>query len=66
VAREARLDVKFLLRSSDSTFSATDVAMGYKQLLEVERAWRDMNATLELRPVYRRKEARIRAHILLC
>jgi hypothetical protein len=25
---------------------------GYKQLLEVERAWRDMKTTLDLRPVY--------------
>ena len=66
VAAEARLDGKFLLRTSDPTLSAEDVAVGYKQLLEVERAWRDMKTTLALRPVYHRKEARIRAHVLLC
>ncbi len=66
VAREARLDGKFLLRTSDPTLSAEDVALGYKQLLEVERAWRDMKTTLELRPVYHRKEDRIRAHVVLC
>ncbi|MPZ14983.1 MAG: IS1634 family transposase [Chloroflexi bacterium] len=66
VAAEARLDGKFLLRTSDPTLSAEDVALGYKQLLEVEGAWRDMKTTLELRPVYHRKEARIRAHVLLC
>jgi hypothetical protein len=38
VAADARLDGKFLLRTSDPTFSAEDVALGYKQLLEVERA----------------------------
>jgi len=48
------------------TLSAEDVALGYKQLLEVERAWRDMKTTLDLRPVYHRKETRIRAHVLLC
>ena len=37
VAREERLDGKFLLRTSDPTLSAEDVALGYKQLLEVER-----------------------------
>ena len=37
VAREERLDGKFLLRTSDPTLSAKDVALGYKQLLEVER-----------------------------
>jgi hypothetical protein len=66
VAAEAKLDGKFLLRTSDPTLSATDVAIGYKQLLEVERAWRDMKTTLELRPMYHRKEERIRAHVLLC
>jgi len=66
VAAEARLDGKFLLRTSDPTLSAADVATGYKQLLEVERAWRDMKTTLDLRPVYHRREDRIRAHVLLC
>ena len=66
VAAEARLDGKFLLRTSDPSLSAAEVATGYKQLLEVERAWRDMKTTLELRPVYHRKEERIRAHVLLC
>jgi hypothetical protein len=66
VAAEARLDGKFLLRTSDPTLSAAEVATGYKQLLEVERAWRDMKTTLDVRPVYHRKEQRIRAHVLLC
>jgi len=66
VAAEHRLDGKFLLRTSDPTLSAEDVALGYKQLLEVERGWRDMKSTLELRPVYHHLERRIRAHVLLC
>ncbi len=66
VAADAKLDGKFLLRTSDPTLSAADVALGYKQLLEVERAWRDMKTTLALRPVFHRKETRIRAHVLLC
>jgi hypothetical protein len=66
VRAEERLDGKFLLRTSDPTLSAEDIALGYKQLLEVERGWRDMKSTLELRPVYHRLEHRIRAHIVLC
>jgi len=66
VTAEAHLDGKFLLRTSDPTLSAEDVALGYKQLLEVERAWRDMKTTLDLRPVHHRKEERIRSHVLLC
>lgn len=66
VKAEARLDGKYLLRSSDPTLSAEDIAVGYKQLLEVERGWRDMKSVLDLRPVYHRLEDRIRAHVLLC
>jgi Transposase DDE domain len=66
VKAEEHLDGKFLLRSSDPTLSAEDIALGYKQLLVIERAWRDMKTTLDLRPVHHRKEDRIRAHVLLC
>jgi transposase len=66
IAAEAHLGGKFLLRTSDPTLSAEDVALGYKQLLEVERGWRDMKSTLDLRPVYHRLEDRIRAHVILC
>ena len=66
VRAEARLDGKFLLRTSDPTLTAEDVALAYKQLLEVERGWRDMKSTLELRPVYHHLQRRIHAHVLLC
>jgi Transposase DDE domain len=63
---EENLDGKYLLRSADPNMSAEDIAAGYKQLLEVERGWRDMKSVLDLRPVYHRLEERIRAHVLLC
>jgi IS4 transposase len=63
---EANLDGKYLLRCSDPKLSAEDIALGYKQLLEVERGWRDMKQILDLRPVYHRLEERIRAHVILC
>jgi hypothetical protein len=63
---EAKLDGKFLLSTSDPDLSAEDVAVGYKNLLEAERAFRDLKTTLDLRPIYHRLEHRIRAHVLLC
>jgi hypothetical protein len=63
---EENLDGKYLLRTSDPTMTAEDIALGYKQLLEVERGWRDMKQVIDLRPVYHRKEERIRAHVILC
>ena len=38
----------------------------YKQLLEVERGWRDMKGSLGLRPVFHHREDRIRSHSQLC
>ncbi|WSC86906.1 transposase [Streptosporangium sp. NBC_01756] len=66
IKAEANLDGKYLLRSSDPQLQAEDIAIGYKQLLEVERGWRDMKSIIGLRPVYHRLEERIRAHVLLC
>jgi hypothetical protein len=66
IKAEERLDGKYLLSTSDPDLSAEDVALGYKNLLEAERGFRDLKSTLELRPVFHRLERRIRAHILLC
>jgi transposase len=66
IRAEQRLDGKYLLSTSDPDLSAEDVALGYKNLLEAERGFRDLKSTLELRPVFHRLEPRIRAHVLLC
>jgi hypothetical protein len=65
-AAEENLDGKYLLRCSDPHMTTEDIALGYKQLLEVERGWRDMKQVIDLRPVYHRREDRIRAHVILC
>lgn len=66
VREEERLDGEYLLRTSDDTLSPADVVLGYKQLIEVEEAFRTLKHTLELRPVYHRLSRRIRAYVLLC
>ena len=66
IKAEENLDGKYLLRTSDPKLPAEDIALGYKQLLEAERGWRDLKQVIDLRPVYHRKEERIRAHVILC
>jgi transposase len=66
IASEEILDGKFLVSTSNMSLDAADVAMGYKQLFEIERVFRDMKNVLEIRPVYHRLDDRIRSHILLC
>ena len=60
---EANFDGKFLLRTSDESLTAADIAQGYKGLYEAERGWRDLKSSIDLRPVYHHREDRIRAHI---
>jgi transposase len=66
VKAEQRLDGKYLIATSDPHLSAEDAALGYKNLLEAERGFRDLKSTLLLRPVFHRLEHRIRAHVLIC
>jgi transposase len=66
VAAEAKLDGKYLLETSDPELSAEDVALGYKNLLEAERGFRDLKGTLRIRPVFHRLDERIRAHVVIC
>jgi hypothetical protein len=66
VKTETHLDGKWLLRTSDVTLTPDDLAAAYKQLLAVERGWRDFKGALGLRPVFHHREDRIRAHIQLC
>ena len=66
IQRESHYDGKWLLRTSDPTLTAEDLAAAYKQLIAVERGWRDCKSSLGLRPVYHHREDRIRAHVQLC
>src|SRR5215207_9118460 len=66
IKAEARLDGKYLIATSDPHISAEDTALGYKNLLEAERGFRDLKSSLLLRPVFHRLTHRIRAHVLLC
>ncbi|WP_445190161.1 IS1634 family transposase [Pseudonocardia sp. Cha107L01] len=66
IKQEERLDGKYLIATSDPHLSAEDTALGYKNLLEAERGFRDLKSSLLLRPVFHRLEHRIRAHVLLC
>jgi hypothetical protein len=65
VKEAERLDGKFVVHTNDDTLSAEDMALGYKQLMRAEEAWRRLKGGLELRPVYHRVVHRIHAHVFL-
>src|SRR3989454_3869455 len=68
IAAEAALDGIYVLRTSvpQTELLAPDVVRAYKQLKEVERAFRTLKGPLELRPIHHRLEDRVRRHRLLC
>src|SRR6266581_432697 len=68
IAAEAALEGIYVLRTSvpDNELDTADVVRAYKQLKEVERAFRTLKGPLELRPIHHRLEDRVRAHVFLC
>ncbi len=69
IAAEAALDGIYVLRTNlaAEALDATGVVTGYKQLAQVERAFRSHKTVdLEVRPIHHRRSHRVRAHVLLC
>src|SRR5438128_3657121 len=68
IETEAALDCIYVLRTSvpEAELEAPDVVRAYKQLKEVERAFRTLKGPLELRPIHHRLEDRVKAHVFLC
>jgi hypothetical protein len=65
VKRAERLDGKFVVHSNDDSLSAEDMALGYKQLMQVERAWRLLKSGMQIRPMFHWVPHRICAHVSL-
>ncbi|MEW6425629.1 MAG: transposase [Bacillota bacterium] len=62
---DARYDGKYVLRTN-SGLDTAEVALAYKDLWRVERAFRELKSTLDLRPIYHFKDRRVRAHVMVC
>ena len=65
IARDARLDGKFVLRTS-TDFDTADVARAYKSLWRVERAFRESKNTIDVRPVFHHRDDTTIGHIVGC
>jgi hypothetical protein len=65
VRQAERLDGKFVVHSNDDTLTPEDLALGYKQLMHVERAWRLLKSGLRIRPLFHWAPHRICAHVSL-
>lgn len=69
IEREKKLDGIYVIRTNvkAAALSSTDVVRSYKQLSNVERAFRSLKTVdLKVRPIHHRLEDRVRAHVFLC
>jgi len=65
IERDQRLDGKFVLRTSTDLPTA-EVALAYKSLWRVERAFRETKQTLDVRPLYHHHDDTTVGHIVGC
>lgn len=65
IAKEKKFDGIYVLRTN-TDLSAREAALAYKGLWRVERAFREIKSTFEIRPVYLSREDRIKGHIAVC
>ena len=65
IASEKKFDGIYVLRTN-TELSAKEAALAYKGLWQVERAFREIKTTFEIRPVYLSREDRICGHIAVC
>ena len=69
IAEEKLLDGCYVIRTdvSGARMKKDEVVASYKALGNVERAFRSLKTVhLEMRPVYHKKDDRIKAHVFLC
>lgn len=65
-AWEEKIDGMLLVETTDLTSPPEEVIRRYKELAEIERGFRALKSSLELRPLNHWTEKRIRSHVFLC
>ncbi len=62
VEEEKRFDGKWVLKTNTS-LSAEQVALKYKELWQVEQVFRDMKSVLDTRPIFHQRDETIKGHV---
>jgi len=62
VRYESRFDGKWVLMTN-TNMSAEKVALNYKELWQVEKAFRDVKSLLNTRPIFHQRDRTIRGHV---
>ena len=62
IEEEARYDGKWVLKTN-TTLTAEQTALKYKELWQVEQVFRDMKSVLDTRPIFHKRDETIRGHV---
>lgn len=65
LAREKALEGKYVIQTTEQKITPVEAVQAYKELSEVERAFRELKDVLEMRPIYHRRSERVKAHIFV-
>jgi len=63
---EEKLDGKFILKTTEKGLSLKEVVLRYKDLMDVEDAFRDLKDFIQVEPLFHWKDERVKAHIFIC
>ncbi len=60
-----RVEGTYLLQTNDRALDTVQTVASYKELLMVERAFRELKGMMEMRPIYHQTQRRVRAHLFV-
>jgi len=66
VQKEERLDGIFLIKSTAYDLSPQELIRQYKNLAQVERAFKEIKDFLRIRPIRHHRDYRVKAHVFIC
>jgi len=64
--QQRRHDGVFVLETNHVTLTSAEIVQAYRQLMEVERAFRILKSLVKVRPVYHHLDRRVETHIFIC
>jgi len=62
---ERRVEGTYILQTNDHSLDTGQTVTAYKELLMVERAFRELKGLMEMRPIYHQTQTRVRAHLFV-
>ena len=65
LGREKAYEGKYLIQTEEQGLTPVEAVCAYKELSEVERAFRCLKDVIEMRPIYHRDDGRVQGHIFV-